>query len=261
MAQDQSIEAARARIQRLVEEIAALSRKEMRSEEYFQEFLSRVVQATDARGGAVWLVAQRPSDGKAEFQLAAQVEFESSVFHSNEAQHAFLLRQMAESVQGKKATVAAPEPAAPDPGSLQAQMEQMQGEHAVAPAGNKTPYPFFHLPLLLKEQVLGVLQVWLQPYVTPGNYGEFVTFIATLAAHVEQHFHSRRLGNLVLENQRLQQVLKFTGDVAGSLDPMEVARLSANYGRDLVGCERCSILTLRGDSWNVMAISGQETVE
>src|SRR5215213_9128850 len=209
MAQDQSIEAARARIQRLVEEIAALSRKEMRSEEYFQEFLTRVVQATDARGGAVWLVGQRAVDGKAEFQLAAQVEFESSVFHSNEAQHAFLLRQLAETVNGKKPIVAAPEPAAPDPSSLEAQMAQMQGSQPVPHGGNKTPYPFFHLPLTLREQVLGVLQVWLQPYVTPANYAEFVTFLGTLAGHVEQHFHSRRLGNLVLENQRLQQVLNF----------------------------------------------------
>ncbi len=261
MAQDQSIEAARARIQRLVEEIAALSRKEMRSEEYFQEFLVRAVQATDARGGAVWLVAQRPGDGKAEFQLAAQVEFESSLFHSNEAQHAYLLRQMAESVQGKKAIVAPPEPAAPDPSSLEAQMAQMQGSQLPATTGNKTPYPFFHLPLTLKDQVMGVLQVWLQPYVTQANYAEFVTFLGTLASNVEQHFHSRRLGNLVLENQRLQQVLKFTGDVAGSLDPQEVARLSASYGRDLIGCERCSVLTLRGDRWNVDAISGQEVVE
>ena len=41
MSQDQTIEAARSRIQRLVEEIAALSRKEMRSEEYFAQFLGR----------------------------------------------------------------------------------------------------------------------------------------------------------------------------------------------------------------------------
>jgi len=105
MAQDSSIEQARVRIQRLVEEIATLSRKEMRSEEYFQQFLTRAVQSTDARGGAVWLVAARP-DGKNEFQLGAQVEFESSVFHSNEQQHAFLLRQMAEAVQTKKPLVA-----------------------------------------------------------------------------------------------------------------------------------------------------------
>jgi hypothetical protein len=260
MAQEQSIEAARTRIQRLVEEIAALSRKEMRSEEYFQQFLARAVQATDARGGAIWLVSQRGADAKSEFQLVAHVELESSLFHADEQQHAHLTRQLAECVQTRKPGVSPPQPVAPEPGSLEAQLAQMQGK-SVELAGNRTPFPFFHIPLLLKEQIVGVLQMWLQPYVIPANYQEFVTFLTSLCSHVEQHLHSRRLGNLVMENQRLQQVLKFSSDVAGSLDPLEVSRLAANYGRDLIGCERCSVLTLRGDRWFVHAISGQEVVE
>lgn len=260
MSQTTSIEAAKSRIQRLVEEISALSRQEMRSEEFFPQFLQRVIQATDAKGGAVWLVAPRSGDGKSEFQLVAQVEMESSLFQSNEAQHAFLIKMMTETVQTKKASAVAPEPPAPAPGSLEASMAQMQG--TVMPStGNKSPYPIFHIPLLLKEQVVGVLQVWLQPYVVPANFGEFITFLASLAQHVEKHLHSRRLGTLVLENQRLQQVLKFTSDLAGSLDPLEVARLAANYGRDLIGCERCSVISRRGDQWEVVAIAGQEVVE
>ncbi len=260
MAQDSSIEAARARIQRLVDEIAALSKKEMRSEEYFQQFLIRAVQATDARGGAVWLVAPR-ADGKSEFQLAAQLEFESTLFHKDEAQHAILLRALSETVREKKPVISPPEPPAPDPSSLEGQMMQMQGGPPATQGANRTAYPFFHIPLLLKEQVLGVLQLWLQPYVKPAAYQEFITFLTSLASHVEQHLHSRRLGTLVVENQRLQHVLKFTGDLAGSLDPLEVSRLSVNYGRDLISCERCSLLTLHGDHWDVLAISGQEVVE
>jgi hypothetical protein len=260
-AADNSVEAARSRIQRLVDEIAALSKKDLRSEEFFQQFLVRAVQATDARGGAVWLVGQRAADGKSEFQLAAQVEFETSLFHQDDGQHALLLRTLGDVVQGRKAAIIPPEPPAPDPGSLQAQMAQITAAPVPQGSTNRTPFPFFHIPLLLKDQVLGVLQMWLQPYVTQQNYGEFVTFLTSLGAHVEQHLQSRRLGNLVMENQRLQHVLKFTSDLAGSLDPLEVARLAANYGRDLIGCERCSVLTLRGDRWAVVSISGQETVE
>lgn len=262
MAQEQTVEAARFRIQRLVDEISTLSKKDLRSEEYFQQFLGRAVQAVDGKGGAVWLVAQRGNDGKADFQLAAQVEFESSLFHADEEQHALLLRHISEAAQTRQPNICPPEAPAPEAGSMQAQMAQLQGiAQAPAVAANKTPYPFFQVPLVLKDQVLGVLQVWLQPYVTQQNYGEFVTFLSSIAAHVEQHLQSRRLGSLVLENQRLQHVLKFTNDLAGSLDPLEVSRLSANYGRDLLGCERCSVLTLRGDRWQVMSISGQETVE
>jgi hypothetical protein len=249
MSQDQSFEAARARIQRLVEEVAALTKRDMRSEEYFQEYLTRVVHACDAKGGAVWLVGQRAGDGKGEFQLAAAVEFESSLFQTDEQQRTNLLKVLAEVVQSRQPMVFAPDP-------------QVQAALAAPRAdANRTPYPFIHVPLFLKEQVLGVLQVWLQPYVVPANYAEFATFLTSLATHVEQHLQSRRLGSLVVETQRLQHVLKFTSDLAGSLDPLEVARLASNYGRDLIGCERCSVILREGDRWRVMSISGQEVVE
>ena len=249
MSQEQSFEAARTRIQRLVDEIAALTKRDMRSEDYFREYLVRVVQACDGKGGAVWLVGQRTADGKSEFQLSAAVEFESSLFQTDEQQRQNLLKVLTEVVQTKKPMVFAPDP------QVQNAMQEPRTD------ANRTPYPFIHVPLLVKEQVLGVLQVWLQPYVVPENYAEFATFLASLATHVEQHLQSRRLGTLVVETQRLQHVLKFTSDLAGSLDPLEVARLSSNYGRDLIGCERCSVLLLEGDRWRVMSISGQEVVE
>lgn len=253
MAQEQSIEAARARIQRLVDEIAALSKREMRTEDYLQQFLVRAVQASDAKGGAVWLVGQRSADGKHEFQLAAAVEFESSLFQSDEEQRHGLLKALGEVVQSKKPVIFAPTAT----GAAGAQPQA----GAAPPSTNKTPYPFVQVPLNLKDQVLGVLQVWLQPYVAAQNYGEFSVFLGSLASYVEQHFQSRRLGSLVLETQRLQHLLKFSGDLAGTLDPLEVARLAANYGRDLIGCDRCSVLTRHGDRWQVLAISGQESVE
>lgn len=249
MAQEQTVEAARNRIQRLVDEIAALTKRDFRSEEFFQEYLNRVVQACDAKGGGVWLVGQRSAEGKNEFQLAAAVEFESSLFQTDEVQRTNLLKVLTEVVKTRQPMVFAPDP------QVQAAMQ------GATPESNRTPYPFIHVPLYLKDQVLGVLQVWMQPYVVAANYAEFATFLASLATHVEQHFQSRRLGSLVVETQRLQHVLKFTSDLAGSLDPLEVARLSSNYGRDLIGCERCSVLLLEGDRWRVMSISGQDVVE
>jgi multidrug efflux pump subunit AcrA (membrane-fusion protein) len=262
MSQDQTIDAARLRIQRLVDEIAQLSKKELRSEEYFSEFIVRVVQACDAKGGAVWLVQQRGGEGKSSFELAAQVDFESSLFQSDEAQRAVILRMLTDTAVNKQPYVLPPahQAAQAAPGSIEAQLA------AIAPqptpqSPNRTPYPFLHVPLFLKEQVLGVLQIWMQPYVVPGHYQEFATFLTQLATHVEQHLQGRRLGNLVVEVNRLQHVLKFANDLAGTLDAQEAARLGANYGRDLIGCERCSVLSWRGGRWQVLAISGQEVVE
>jgi biotin carboxyl carrier protein len=251
MSQEQAIEAARARIQRLVEEIAILSKKELPTEQFLPEFLNRVVKACDGRGGAVWLVGQRTAEGKSEFQLAAAVEFESSQFQADEIQRALILRALTESVNQRQPLVLQPM-VQPQPGSLETPDQSPQ---------NRTPFPFLHIPLPLKDQILGVLQVWMQPYVTPENYREFAQFLTQLTSYVETHFQSRRLGTLVLETQRLQHLLKFTNDLAGSLDPIEVARLASNYGRDLIGCERCSVLWRDGKTWRVLSISGQEVVE
>lgn len=261
MSQEQAIEAARNRIQRLVEEIAALSKRDLPTEQFLPEFLARVTKATDARGGAVWLVGQRTAEGKAEFQLAAQVEFESSGFQSDEVQRALILRALGECVNQRQPVAMQPMQQQPDAGTLEAQLAQLRGEAQPQGPQNRTPYPFLYVPLPLKEQVLGVVQVWLQPYVTAENYREFATFLGQLASYVEQHFQSRRLGTLVVETQRLQHLLKYASDLAGSLDPIEVSRLAANYGRDLIGCERCSVLWLDGREWRVLSISGQEVVE
>lgn len=242
MATETSIEAARSRIQQLVDEIAALSKAELSSEDFFRQYIARVVGATDAHGGAVWLVGS----AKGEFQLCAETNFESSRFQSDETQRANILKILGEVVSSGHPAVLAPEnPAAIDP----------------AANLNCTPFPFLHVPLFLKGKPLGVLQVWLKPYIAPQNYAEFVTFLITLAGYVEQHLQSRQLGKLVLETQRLQHLLRFASDLAGTLDAQEVARLTANYARDILGCERCSVLLREGDRWFVTAISGQETVE
>jgi hypothetical protein len=245
-----TIEAARTRIQRLVEQIAALSKAEISSEEFFGKFLERVTGATDAKGGAVWLVGSRAQDNKSEFQLCAQVDFPSSLFGSDEGQRTAILKILTDVVRNQNAIILNP--------------THTEASDLAAPVGgsvNKTPYAFLHVPLHLNGQPIGILQVWLQPYVQAANFPEFVTFLGTLTPYVEQHLQSRRLSNLVLETQRLQHLLRFTTDLAGSLDSLEVSRLTANYGRDLAGCERTSVLLREGGVWKVLAISGQETVE
>jgi hypothetical protein len=242
-----NIEAARNRIQRLVEQIAALSKAEMSSEEFFGKFMERVTGATDAKGGAVWLVGTRAQDNKSEFQLCAQIDFASSMFGTDEGQRTAILKILTDVVMNRNAVILNPTTS-----------ELTQAAGGVV---NRTPYPFLHVPLHLNNQAIGVLQIWLQPYVEAKNLGEFITFLNTLTPYVEQHLQSRRLSNLVLETQRLQHLLRFTTDLAGSLDSLEVARLTANYGRDLAGCERTSVLVREGGVWKVMAISGQETVE
>lgn len=245
MPAETSIEAAKARIERLIGEIAALARSEITSEDFFQRYLEKVASACDAKGAALWVSAGDKAAGQ--LQLCAQVRFDSSLFQTDEAQRGAILRILGDVLNNRHSVVFSPESA---------------GESApVNGSRNKTPYPFVHVPILMKEQVVGVLQVWLQPYVQPANYPEFVSFLGQLTAYVDQHLQSRRLGNLVHETQRLHHLLRFASDIAGILDPLEAARYISNYGRDIVACERCSVLVREHGAWSVLSISGQEVVE
>ncbi len=58
-----------------------------------------------------------------------------------------------------------------------------------------------------------------------------------------------------------QKLLQFTTDLVGTLDPVEIARTTATYARDLLRCERCSILINKRNHWSAVAISGQENIE
>ena len=181
------------------------------------------------RRAARWLVGQRGADGKASFELAAQVEFESSLFQSDEAQRAVLLKMLSETVTTKQPHVLPPTHQQPQPEAAQLSTFQ-QAPPPQPQSPNRTPYPFLHVPLHLKDQVLGVLQVWMQPYVQPANYQEFATFINSLAMHVEQHlqgaaWESRRRGQPPPARPRSP-----TTSPARSI-PLEVARLGATTPR------------------------------
>ena len=54
----QEVEQTKRQIRGLVEEIAALSKKRVSADEYYPEFLNRVVEALAAVGGAVWTIGE-----------------------------------------------------------------------------------------------------------------------------------------------------------------------------------------------------------
>ena len=111
MSQEPSIEAARSRIQRLVDEIAALSKKEIPTEEFLQQFLVRVVQACDGKGGGVWLVAAANGRGKRRVSTRSRQWSSNRRFsRATSSSAAHLLKVLSEVVQTREPMVFAPDP-------------------------------------------------------------------------------------------------------------------------------------------------------
>ena len=69
----QAVEQTKRQIRGLVEEIAALTKQDLRPEEFYTGFLQRVVEALAAVGGAVWILAEGN-----QFQLAYQINLRKS---------------------------------------------------------------------------------------------------------------------------------------------------------------------------------------
>jgi hypothetical protein len=70
----QAVERARQQIHRLLQEVAELSEQNLGFEEYFSQFLPRVVEALAAIGGAVWKLR-----GSNQLELIHQVNLSSTL--------------------------------------------------------------------------------------------------------------------------------------------------------------------------------------
>ena len=96
---EQLIEHTKRQIRSLVQEIAQLSKQNLAREQYFGEFLPRVVAALAAIGGAVWT---KNNDGQLflQFQINLQQTNLREENEENQARHGRLLYKALESDQG-----------------------------------------------------------------------------------------------------------------------------------------------------------------
>src|SRR5262245_49698513 len=93
-----AVEETKQQIRGLVDEISALSRQNLPPEEYYGEFLKRVVEALAAVGGAVWTLAEGN-----QLQLAYQINLNRSTLDQqgdHQTHHARLLGQVIQSGEG-----------------------------------------------------------------------------------------------------------------------------------------------------------------
>ena len=94
----QVIEQTKRQIQALVNEIAQLSKQNVTPEEFYGQFLSRVVTALAAVGGAVWTI-----NDEGQLALQYQINLQQTNSHEDEedqARHGRLLHKVLSSGEG-----------------------------------------------------------------------------------------------------------------------------------------------------------------
>jgi hypothetical protein len=231
-------------IKRLVEEIIRLSEQDLPPDDYYREYLKRVLSALEAQAGAVWI-----RNPQGHFPLQYHINLQQVGLDRTEEgrrSHSELIRQAAIKAQ--------PMVVPPNSGSGPA-------DNDLPAPGNPTPYVILMVPILVDKQVAGLVEVWQDPRLNPNALHNQTQFLIQVSALATVYTRNHRLRQMVGQEKLWTQLEAFTRQIHGTLNPTEVSYLVANEARRLVECDRISIGVRHGKRAKVEAISGADTVE
>jgi len=235
------IEKTKQQIRRLVGEIARLSETDVSDEEFFPNYLGRILAALAAPAGAVWL---RNDAGALElvYQINLQEVGFDQLGESGQQTHGRLLGQILTNNRG--AAVPA-KSGGTDPDS----------------PGNPTDYLIVASPLTVDGTAEGLVEIFHNASAAPvvqQGYERFLNQVCELGAGF---LKNRRLRGLVDRQHLWSRLESFTRQVHTSLKTNAVAYTVANDGRRLIGCDRVSVALRHGKKMRIEAISGQDVVD
>jgi multidrug efflux pump subunit AcrA (membrane-fusion protein) len=234
------LEQTKNQIRKLVAEIADLAESDIQPAEFYVEFLNRAVAAVAASGGAFWML-----DGRGSLKLQHQIEFRLTGLldgRAKTAPHDALLGCM----------IQASAPQIIPPGAT------IEG---VPAAGNPTSYALIIAPLTVDKQVVGLIEILMDPSRRAATQKSTLRFVGDLCDLAASYLKNRQMRQMMSQQRLWNQLEGFTHQIHGSLDLKETAYAVANDGKRLVGCDRLSVALKIGGRVIVEAVSGQEIVE
>lgn len=236
----ETIEQTKQQIRGLVSEIAQLSKSDLGPDEYYPAFLTRLVQALAAVGGAVWLLGDnRRLSLKYQTNISETLLDETS---DDAIRHMHLLRQ----------TLGANRSRLVPPFS--------SGDQEQAGA-NPTRYLLVLAPLTADGEPEGVIEVFQRPDAQPATQRGYERFLVQMCELAGEWLKSQKLKRFSDRHSLWAQADHFSRLVHESLALRETAYTIVNEGRRLIGSDRVTLAIRRGRKCVVEAVSGQDTVE
>ena len=235
------IEKTKQQIRRLVSEIARLSETDVSDEEFFPNYLGRILAALAAPAGAVWL---RNDAGVLElvYQINLQDVGFDKLGEGGQQTHGRLLGQILTNNRG-------------------AAVPAKSGGTDPNRPGNPTDFLIVASPLSVDGTPEGLVEVFHNASAAPvvqQGYERFLNQVCELGA---SFLKNRRLRGLVDRQHLWSRLESFTRQVHTSLKTSSVAYTVANDGRRLIGCDRVSVALRHGRKMRIEAISGQDVVD
>lgn len=233
------VEQAHQQIRGLMDEIVALARQEIPPEAFYTEYLTRVVSALAAVGGAVW---KTMPDGSLEVQ--SQLNFHERGLSDKPEDvmgHRNLLTRVFASGEG---WLADPRYAGTDGQGI-----------------NPTDYLLVLAPVKLGNQTKNVVEIFQRPIASIKTQRGYLRFLLQMSDLATDYLKNRELRTFGDRQSMWQQLEQFTRGVHDNLDPHMVAYTIANEGRRLIGCDRVTVALRHGKKCKIEAISGQDTFD
>ena len=232
-----NVDEVRQRIIQLAREIEEMSQQRMVSDEYFRLFLQRVVGAIGGRAGAVWL-----QNGTRQMQLMADHQLDVTGFHDNPNALRLNQRLLQDVLQNGQACTHSPD----DDSDYELPTDDL-----------------IILGALQREQeCVGVVEIFQRKETPAQARPGFLQFVEQMCGHACRHLERQtESDDGGIERSKFSESFEhFVLELHRSLNPQEVASTCANDARLLLGCDRLSVAVRVGPRTDILAISGQTTV-
>jgi hypothetical protein len=243
----QLIEQTKQQIRSLVGEIAQLAKSNVSPEEFYGQFLPRVVSALAAVGGAVWTM-----NPEGQLALQYQINIQETHLRENEEQQAQHSRLLYKSLSSGEALLVPPHSG---PGDMD------DASHAAGdnvPAANPTEFLLLLGILKTDLETLGLVEIFQRSDSSPTTQQGYLRFLVQMCELAGDFLKSHQLRHFSDRQTLWTQLEDFTRTVHVSLDPRETAYTIANEGRRLIECDRVSVAIRKGKKCYIEAISGQD---
>ena len=239
----QLIEQTKQQIRSLVNEIMQLAHSEVSPQEFYGEFLTRLVAALAAPGGALWATEEQ---GQGQLQLQYQVNLRDTRLaempEAEQIRHGRLLQKV---MTGGEGLILPPRSGSGDDGE----------------AGNPTDFLLVMGPLKTDLQVVGVVEIFQRAEAGPQTQMGYLRFLLQMCEHAGDFLKSRQLRHFSDRQALWTQLEEFSRAVHASLEPRATAYTIANEARRLIECDRVSVAIRRGHRCTIEAVSGQDLVD
>ena len=239
-------------IEEVVQEVTRQSRAAVPADRFFTELLEGSVRTLAATGGAVWL---RQSES---LRLEHQVNLvRTGLVTGPDADDVQNVEQRSQQHQ-----------------RLLDRISRQTDTHAVSPQSgttsasapdgmpeNPTDFLLLFCPVIVNDRVLGVLEIFQRPNVSPGAVQGFLRFLAALADLASDYLRNSQLRELQDQATLWSQFEQFTERVHQGLDVDQIAASIANDGRHLIGCDRVTVAVRKGSQFPIRAVSGLDSID